>query len=103
MTTITQYYYQSIDSWAEQNLSPSELTQFRSAQQANNTLWASYRDTGAYSTEILYERIFINELNTEVDVAIGEQVTFATGVNPDECQLDPDWRIWMNRYAQGIS
>jgi len=102
MTTITHYYYQSIESWAEQNLSPSELTQFTSALQRNSALWDSYRNNGVYSSEILYERIFINELNTEVDIAIGEQAIFAPGVNPDEFQLDPDWRIWIARYAQGF-
>jgi hypothetical protein len=87
MTTTTQYYYQSIDSWAEQNLSPSELVQFRAAQQAN---------PGPYSSEIMYERIFVNELNTEVDIAICKQFRFAPGGTPYEFILGPDWRSELN-------
>jgi hypothetical protein len=105
MSTITRYYNNEPDNvtkWAQENLTPEELSSFNSAWQENLDLWTSYRVNGLLTVTPIYESIYVEELTTNVDIQVGETITLAPGISQQDITVAPSWDYWLTRLNPDI-
>jgi len=98
MSKYINYNSNEMNKWANETLTTEELSQYQSAVEANNLLWKSYQDQGLYTIEDLYETIYSETLDANIEVVVGNKITMAPGVNLYSLELDSNYNDWVNRF-----
>lgn len=102
------YYYKEYsklkiqNDWVSQNFSGEDIETYYWALNENQKQWQDYIDKGWLQQEIIYESIFVPELNDSIDFEIGVKLTINSGVNPSQLQLQSDYASWLNRLPPEI-
>lgn len=99
MSKYIRYFNSNIELWATETLSSEELSQFQSAADANNIVWKSYQDRGLYTVKNVYETVYSNQLNTSIEIVVGQEITMASDVDLHSLALAPEWAAWMHRHS----
>lgn len=100
------YYYEESsklniqNDWVSKNFSNEEVQNYYWALSENNKQWQEYIDKGWLQQEIVYESIFLPELNDSIDFKIGIKLTINSGVNPSQLQIQSEYANWLNRIPQ---
>jgi hypothetical protein len=89
-----------LNKWALESLSTEELSQFQAAFAANNNLWQSYQDQGLYTVEDIYETVYSAELNINVSICVGQEITTIPEIDFHKLEQDSDYRNWVNRFTE---
>lgn len=103
MAHYTRYFTNESDNlrkWAVENLTPEELVDFNEAAMESSRLWDIYKDSGMVTVVPVYESIFLEEYNTNVDIQIGERVEFPNSddnINIENIFYTNRWRSWLER------
>jgi LPS sulfotransferase NodH len=87
-----------MEDWAKQTLNAEELSQCLSSIEDNNNLWKSYHDQGLYTTHQKYEQVYIAELESTVNVLVGEEIVLSPGTSLHGLAQDPEYINWANRF-----
>lgn len=77
--------------WVDQNFSVEDIGKYYWALNENNKLWKNYTDQGWLKEEIVYESIFVPELNDTLDLKVGIKISVQPGANPSQFQLHPEY------------
>jgi hypothetical protein len=68
---------------------------YQAAEQLNNQLWQVYADQGLLFNEIVYENIFIPELDQNIDIEVGISNTLGPNVHPSQIAMHPAYAEWL--------
>lgn len=96
---LTHYSGNNIIDWAKNNLNPQEHLQFEAAYAANSSLWQSYMDQGLYTEKEIFQTFYSALLDTDIQIAVGKQITMAQGFTFDDLKLDTSYKEWVLRYG----
>jgi hypothetical protein len=91
---------ESIFNWALRTLTPEELEKFNSDFLNSNNKWSDYINRNLIVNEKIYQSVYSNLLNTNIDIQIGERSIVSDGVDPSIITLDPSWSAWIDRFNQ---
>jgi len=89
--------YKIQNDWVDQNFSSEDIGKYYWALNENNKLWDHYKAQGWLQEEIVYESIFVPELNDTFDLAVGVKIGIQPGVNPSQLQIHPEYANFLLR------
>jgi hypothetical protein len=100
MSTYIRYWNldNNIELWAAETLNSEELSQFQAATEANAIKWQSYQDQGLYTARNVYQTFHSNELNTDIEIVVGQELTMASGVELSSLAQDSNYKNWIQRF-----
>ncbi len=102
MKIITYTDVKTILDWAQENLSPTEMTQFNAAYQANTNLFNTYQSQNLIEYEKVTSQTYLPSLNQTIDVVVGEKTILAPGVTVDQIPMHPDYIQYYNRWSADV-
>jgi hypothetical protein len=92
----------NINQQIENYLGPQDFLLYKEAEKLNSQLWESYSNQGLLITEVIYQHIFIPELNQSVDIEVGLKNSLAPGVHPSQLSMHPSYTEWVAKLPPGI-
>jgi hypothetical protein len=87
-----------LDKKIENFLGAQDYLLYKQAQDLNDKLWLSYMDQNLIQVEILYENVFIPELNDNFDIEMGYRTKLSPGITPAQISLHPEYAAWEHRF-----
>ena len=101
MSSYTRFYRQpTIEQWAQNSLTPSELVDFNAALQDNNSKWNQYVVDGLITIEPIYETVNNQELGEPVQVRVGDKVVLAPTTSVSDLTMADNYRYWLDRFYE---
>lgn len=98
MTTYIRYNNTpTIEEWANRTLTPEDLAQFEMALAENNSLWESYFNQGMISASDVFETVFSNVYNTNVEVRIAHKIV-VSDTQQNNVVIAPSYVHWLDRF-----
>jgi hypothetical protein len=77
------------------HLNPQDFQLFKAAEQLNSQLWQMYVDQGLLSSEVVYQNIYIPELDQNMDIEVGIRNTLGPNVHPSQIAMHPAYAEWL--------
>lgn len=105
MSQITRYYNngeENMVQWAQANLTPEEYIDFTNSLNENTQLWETYVLNGLITVTPVFESVYIDELDTNIDVQVGENIQLAPGVTKNDVPVAYSWGFWLARIPAEI-
>jgi len=97
---VDNYFVKNINDWAREKLNIEEYNNFLAVNELNSQKWKMYTDEGKIKFYSKYEKFFVPEFNTEIDIAVGRIAESVPPFNLHLLECDPEFKKYLAMYLE---